>query len=196
MNDSDLHLVTRTILPLLRGMCHKPDELKVTEANCNDGEHSLIVLIDPATCDVGVLNGKAGRTLNGIRGVIAAGFKRFGVNATARIEESYRGELRCGPPINTPDFDKSGFDGIFAQVINIVFPVVPNILRTDDLIDRKDGKTYTRIVIAGHPSLVNSVADAFYPFGIRQGRKLKIVTHNTPTTHESNSTARTREIPR
>jgi hypothetical protein len=199
MHDSDLHRVTKTILPLIQGMCHNPGELRIREVNSVDKCFDLVVLIDPIVSDIGVVNGGASRTLNGLRGVIAAGFKRYGIRATARIEETYRGDIIAIPPFTAnPNFERdSGFTKLFAQIINLVFETpLPRINRTDGLIDRRDGSEYTRIVIDGHPSHVNSIADAFYPFGIRQGRKIKIVTPKTQTTDESYATSRTRPVSR
>ena len=198
MNDSDLHLVTRTIIPLVKGMCHRPGELRVRQVNAINPVDGIVILLDPAVCDVGVINGKASRTLNGLRGILTAGFGRYGIKANIRIEETYRGEISPVPAFKqNPNFERdSGFTTLFAQILNLVFRPVPHIHRTDGLIDRRDGSEFTRVIIDAHPSTVNAIADAFYPFGIRQGRKIKIVTPKTQTTDESETTQRTRPLPR
>lgn len=198
MNDSDLHLVTRTIIPLVKGMCHKPEELRVRQVNSSDPDFDITILLDPLVCDVGVINGKASRTLNGLRGIVGTAFKRHGIRATVRIEETYRGEIGRAPAFApNPAFERdSGFTKLFAQILNIMFEVVPPLCRTDGLVDRNDGSEYTRIIVNAHPSHVSAIADAFYPFGIRQGRKLKIVTPKPQTTYDSETTQRTRPLPR
>jgi predicted RNA-binding protein YlqC (UPF0109 family) len=198
MNDSDLHLVTRTIIPLVKGMCHRPEELRVREGKSTEPGFDHMVFLDPAMCDVGVVNGGGSRTLNGLKGIVSAAFRRYKIKATMRIEETYRGDLQPRSAFKeNPNFERdSGFSKIFAHVLNIVFDEVPEIIRTDDLIDRKDGSLYTRIIVDAHPAMVNALADAFFPFGIRQGRRLKIVTPKTQTTYDSQTTQRTRPVPR
>ena len=175
MNDSSLHLVTRTILPVLLGMCSEPDKLVVTETEDPKREYQKIIVIKPSRTDAGVLYGGASRQILAIQHVFATAFARCGIKAKAKIEQSYEGEKNPLPRYRfNPEFERtSNFTHVFAKVLNAVFDKPPLIERKE-VMDRDSGDPCLVVIVHGDAAEVSALADMFYPFGIRQGMKLKI----------------------
>lgn len=175
MNDSSLHLVTQTLLPVLKGMCYEPELLSVSEVPDPQGNFEKLVIIVPSATDAGILNGAGKRQSTAIRNVFDAAFRRSGIKAEARIHDGGGTKRRLGNFSPNPNFERdTGFNRLLASVLNITFEQPPRIIRNSEELDHATGFPCQVIVIEGEPVIISAIADMFYPFGIRQGKKLKI----------------------
>lgn len=181
MNDASLHPITEAILPLVKGMCLKPDELSHREIKSSRSPDRLTLIISPHMADFRILCGKGGRQINALRWIVTRAGRRLKLTVDIRLEESYRGEPVTGDPFRfNPDFEKdSKFQEVFGNILKIVFDTVPefNVVTHGDK---------TKIFMEVDPnvpddiSTVTALADIFYPFGFRHGRRLEIRPSKLP----------------
>lgn len=195
MNNSDLHLVTQTLLPVLRGMCYHPEALVVKETADPKGRYDKMIVLEPHVVDGGILNGSDSRQLNAIRRVFWLAFNRFGLNVKTELRDNPEGKRVMGPGFKeNPEFEKTtGFTYLFASVLNITLDAGYVLRRDDDTPDSK-GRPCTTIRISGaDPSDVAAIADMFWPFGYRNGR---IISIRTQKLNDYNPPLRTSQVPR
>jgi hypothetical protein len=186
MNQAELHPITQKILPLLRGMCQEPELLVIHEFPHPHGTGVMCIEIEPAAIDAPVINGRDGRTIQGIARILGHAFAREGIATRTTIRDVYKGKDTVRKPF-TPDpawETKTNFQEIFNTVLGLAFdkPVTFRGAREADCF---------RIVLNGPSVMVNAVGDVFWPFAKNNGQTVKI---RPMKNDERDTTQRTREI--
>lgn len=187
MNNSDLHSVTQTLLPVLRGMCYQPEALIVRETTDPDGHYDKIIVIEPHVMDGGILNGAASRQWNAIRRVFWLGFNRYGMNVKAVLRENPEGVREKGPNFRAnPNFEKdTNFTHLLAQVMSLTLNG-KYVCRREPIVNDAKGRPCLIIRVSGaEPADVAAIADVFWPFGYRNGLIISIRTQKLNDHHHS-----------
>lgn len=186
MNDSNLHPITVAILSLVKGMCLKPDELKHREIKPSNSPERMTLIISPHMADFRIVCGKGGRQINALRWIVTRVGRRVGLTVDIRLEESYRGEPETGDPFKlNPNFEKeSDFSNVFGSILALVFDKAPDFT----VVTQGDKTKIFMEVDSNNPddvSTVTALADIFYPFGFRHGRRIDIRPSKLPTQTET-----------
>lgn len=163
----------KTMLPLLRGICLFPADLKVEEEL--DGR-SITILIYPHTADFRLVCGKDGRQIKALKFLAIQANKKSRVydRVDVKLEESYFGEAqRAKDYSHNPDFDQIGFQRMLDSILDQVFDEVPHYT-----IVFREGKMKIYVdTRPGSPTdmpTVTALADLVYPYGFRNGQKIEI----------------------
>ncbi len=166
------HPITASLLQLIRGTCYHPDDLEVEES-----QNGKLLRIDFAahSADSPILIGRLGRQSKALRFIAKEMGKRVGIDVDVQMRDSYRG-IREGIREFKPNalFSNDEFLDVLRPMLELLFGQVPPMEFRDI-----NGKDCLIIDLPKQQSTITqAIADAFYPFSIRNGRKLRILNKN------------------
>lgn len=180
MNNSFQHPITHIVLPLIEGICKYKEDLQVKE---RVADNDVSIVLFPHMADYPKLCGKEGRQIKALRFLVKHMGKKIGVNAEIDIKESWHGEREGKSDFEfNPEFDKH-------EAIKLLdtfrLAIWPDNFGTRDVISNTEGDklhVYLVSISDEDTSLIIALADVFYPYGYRNGRK--IVIHIGPNNSE------------
>lgn len=156
------------ISALIRGICYHESDLRIRE-NVTDELVDMTFL--PHMADLPLLIGKEGRQCKAIRFLCEAIGKTQGVTVKIEFEESYVGQNDPWRPfVPNPEFKRSTFSEVFDPICYLLFRQIPEY----HILSNLDRLTVRLEALPEDTDVVRALSDAFYPFGFRNGRKIRI----------------------
>lgn len=153
---------------IIRGTCYYPDDLKVRR---DDNGQSVLLEYLPNMADMGLIVGKNGKQKAAYDFVAKAISQNMDTPLMLQFSNSYVGHSEPWRPYQqSPYFDRKRFIDLAVKLAAMIMATVPDYsmeTRGDTLILRLD-------MPANDEDVCHAISDVFYPYGIRNGQKVRI----------------------
>lgn len=180
MNNSLQHRISKLVIPLVEGICKYCDDLEIKERIEGD---NVSILVSPHMADYPKLCGQDGRQIKALRFIVKQVGIHLNVIADIDLKESWRGQREEKRPFAfNPDFQEAKAVALLNDFRNELWPLSAH---EQVMTLREDGDRlhiYLTPANASDASIIIALADIFYPYGYRNGRK--IVIHVGPENSE------------
>jgi predicted RNA-binding protein YlqC (UPF0109 family) len=172
MNSPTRHPITEALVTLVKGMCSHPEELDIEEKQTSG---RLIIDFAAHSADAPVLIGRLGRQATALKFLASEMGNRAGMKVDLQIRDNYRGVRE---PLrdftHNPNFKNEDFTAVLNPVLEMALGSVPQM----EFREEAKGTSLILDIPREKSTIAQAIANAFYPFAIRKGRKIRILNKN------------------
>lgn len=159
------------IFALIQSICYHPNDLKASEKVSNG---RVEIEFHPHMGDIPILIGREGRQYKAIRYLAESIGRLHHQDVSIEIEESYVGKQERREFVEDPKFSVEPLLDVLLHVARAALGFVPKY----EVIANPEKVTVALDLPVAHNGIVVALADAFYPYGYRHGRKVRIRNAN------------------